>query len=79
MTKISGSQPWTPVNTGTATSLVIEDPAVGIDIPPGEQVVIEIAVQLENTTSNVIGLQFTNTASYLYQRLNAGTVAPRPG
>ena len=79
VTKISGSQAWTPVNTGTATSLVIEDPAVGIDIPAGEQAVIEIAVQLENTASNVIGLQFTNTASYLYQRLNAGTVAPRPG
>jgi uncharacterized repeat protein (TIGR01451 family)/fimbrial isopeptide formation D2 family protein len=79
VTKISGSQPWTPVNTGTATSLVIEDPAIGIDIPAGEQVVVEIAVQLENTATNVIGLQFTNTASYVYNRVNDSTVSARPG
>ena len=79
VTKISGSQPWTPVNTGTATNLVIEDPTVGIDIPAGEQVVIEIAVLLENTTTNVIGLQFTNTASYVYSRINGNTVSQRPG
>jgi uncharacterized repeat protein (TIGR01451 family)/fimbrial isopeptide formation D2 family protein len=79
VTKISGSQPWTPVNTGTATSLVIEDPVTGIDIPAGEQIVVEIAVLLENTTTNVIGLQFTNTASYVYNRINASTVSQRPG
>ena len=79
VTKISGSQPWTPVNTGTATNLVIEDPTVGIDIPAGEQVVVEIAVQLENTTTNVVGLQFTNTASYVYNRINDNVVSQRPG
>ena len=79
VTKISGSQPWTPVNTGTATSLVIEDPALGIDIPAGQQVVVEIAVLVENTATNVIGLQFTNTASYVYNRINDATVSVRPG
>src|SRR4030095_6412286 len=48
VTKISGSQPWTPVNVGTATNLVIADPTNGIDIPAGQQVVIEIAMQLRN-------------------------------
>jgi uncharacterized repeat protein (TIGR01451 family) len=79
VTKISGSQPWTPVNTGTDTNLVIEDPAIGIDIPAGEQVVVEIAVRLANTTANVIGLQFTNTASYLYSRVNGNDASQRPG
>ena len=79
VTRISGSQPWTPVNTGTATSLVIEDPALGIDIPAGQQVVVEIAVLVENTATNVIGLQFTNTASYVYNRVNNATVSVRPG
>mgnify|MGYP002063551295 CR=1 FL=1 len=38
--KIAGSGSWTPVNTGTPTDLVIEDPANGIDIPAGEQVTV---------------------------------------
>ena len=79
VTKIAGSQPWTPVNLGTATSLVIADPTVGIDIPAGEQVVVEVAVQLENTATNVAGLQFTNTASYLFNRLNGNATTQRPG
>jgi uncharacterized repeat protein (TIGR01451 family) len=42
VTKISGSGAWNPLNTGTATNLVIEDPAIGIDIPTGEQIVVEV-------------------------------------
>ena len=72
--KISGSGPWTPVNTGTATNLVIEDPVIGIDIPAGEQVVIEITVRLVDTAGNVAGLQFTNTAWFTYNQLD-GDVA----
>lgn len=79
VTKISGSQPWTPVNTGTATSLVIEDTTIGIDIPAGEQIVVEIAVQLVNTATNVVGLQFTNTGSYFYNRIDDNTPSTRPG
>jgi uncharacterized repeat protein (TIGR01451 family) len=79
VTKVSGSQPWTPVNVGTATNLVIADPTVGIDIPAGEQVVVEVAVLLENTATNVAGLQFTNGASYLFNRANGNVATQRPG
>jgi uncharacterized repeat protein (TIGR01451 family) len=79
VTRISGSQPWTPVNTGTATNLVIQDPAIGIDIPAGEQIVVEIAVLLENTAANVIGLQFTNTASYQFNTINGNNTTQEPG
>jgi uncharacterized repeat protein (TIGR01451 family) len=79
VSKISGSEAWTPVNTGTATSLVIEDPAVGIDIPAGEQVVIEIEVVLEDTATNVSGLSFTNTASFLLNRSDGDIGSQAPG
>ena len=68
--KIAGSGAWTPTNTGTATNLVIEDPAIGIDIPAGEQVAIEITVRLLDTPTNVTGLQFTNTADYTFNLTN---------
>jgi uncharacterized repeat protein (TIGR01451 family)/fimbrial isopeptide formation D2 family protein len=73
--KISGPGTWAPQNTGTATDLVIEDPGNGIDIPVGEQAVIEITARLRNTATNVAGLTFTNTASYTYNQLddNAAT------
>jgi len=70
VTKVSGSGAWTPLNTGTATSLVIEDPAIGIDIPAGEQAVIEITVRLSDTATNIAGLQFTNTALFTYNQLD---------
>ncbi|HET7203172.1 MAG TPA: hypothetical protein VFI92_07355, partial [Steroidobacteraceae bacterium] len=79
VTKIAGSQPWTPVNIGTATNLIIADTTTGIDIPAGEQVTVEIAVQLENTPTNVAGLLFTNTASYLFNRTNGNAATQRPG
>jgi len=68
--KIAGTGPWVPVNTGTTTSLVIEDPANGIDIPVGEQIVLEVAVRLSDTATNVAGLTFTNTAGYTYNQLD---------
>ena len=45
VSRVAGSQPWTPVNTGTSTNLVLEDTTVGIDIPAGEQIVV-IALKL---------------------------------
>ena len=77
--KISGSRPWTPANGGTPTNLVIEDPAIGIDIPAGEQIVVEITVVLENTATNVSGLAFTNTASFLYDLIDGDDTTQRPG
>ena len=79
VSKISGSGPWTPVNTGTDTNLVIEDPTGGIDIPAGEQVVVEITVVLENTPTNVAGLTFTNTADFTYNRSRRGRREPAAG
>lgn len=69
-TRISGTQTWTPVNTGTATNLVIQDITNGIDIPAGEQVVIDVTVRVLDTATNVSGLTFTNTASYTYNAFN---------
>ena len=70
VTKASGSQSWTPVNTGTATNLVIEDTTAGIDIPAGEQIAIDITVLLADTPTNVSGLVFNNTTSYTYNQAN---------
>ena len=77
--KVSGSQPWTPVNTGTATNLVIEDTTTGIDIPAGEQIVIDITVVLADTPTNVSGLQFSNTAAYTFNATNDDPSSQAPG
>ena len=69
VTKVIGSQPWTPENTGTNKNLVIEDTTNGIDIPAGEQVVIDITVQVDDSGTNVSGLLFSNTATYTYNQL----------
>jgi large repetitive protein len=79
VSKVSGSGTWTPVNTGSSTHLVIEDPVNGIDIPTGEQVVIDITVQLRDTATNVAGLAFTNTASYTYHLIDGDPTSVRPG
>ena len=79
VTTVSGSGGWTPVNTGTATNLVIEDPVNGIDIPAGEQVVLEITVRLSDTATNVAGLTFTNTAAYTYNLIDNDIATERPG
>ena len=52
---------------------------VGIDIPANEQIEIEIAVQLLDTPTNVTGLTFTNTANYLFNRINNINASQRPG
>ncbi|MDH3428796.1 MAG: hypothetical protein OEQ14_02205 [Gammaproteobacteria bacterium] len=79
VTKVSGAGGWNPVNTGTATNLVIEDPVNGIDIPIGDQAVIEITVRLSDTPTNVAGLTFTNTAAYTYNLVDNDTATERPG
>lgn len=79
VTKIAGSGPWTPVNSGSATSLVIEDLGGGIDIPIGEQIVLDITVRLDDSPTNVAGLTYTNLASYTYNRLNDAPATELPG
>lgn len=66
-------------NTGTATSLVLEDLATGIDIPAGEQAVIVVTVELQNTFNNQAGNTFSNTASYTYNRTDGVVGTQRDG
>jgi len=74
---------WTLANTsGSNTNLVIEGTGGGIDIPAGGQAVIEITVELLNTSTNVLGLTFTNTADYTYSQVDntpASRAAGQPG
>lgn len=71
VSRIAGSGSWTPANTsGSDTQLVIEDTTIGIDIPAGEQVTVEITVELLDTVTNVSGLVFNNTADYTYNRVD---------
>ena len=77
--KVSGSGTWTPANTGTPTNLVIEGAGAGIDVPAGEQIVLDVTVVLEDTPTNVAGLTFTNTASYLYNWIDGDPTSQRPG
>ena len=79
VTKVSGSQPWVPVNTGSGINLVVEDPAIGIDIPAGEQIVVDITVVLDDTVTNVSGLTFNNTADYTYNQSNNDPATRAPG
>jgi uncharacterized repeat protein (TIGR01451 family)/fimbrial isopeptide formation D2 family protein len=67
------------VNTGSDTNLVIEGNGNGIDIPAGEQVVVEITVRLLDTSTNIAGLTFTNTASYAYNLVNNDVGTERLG
>ena len=69
VTKVTGTEPWTPVNTGTTTSLVIEDATIGIDIPPNEQAIIEVTVLVSDVAANINGRTFTNTATYTYNQV----------
>ncbi|MDH3374506.1 MAG: hypothetical protein OEM85_14160 [Gammaproteobacteria bacterium] len=79
VTKISGAGNWNPVNTGTATNLVIEDPVNGIDIAIGDQAIIEVTVRLADSATNVAGLTFTNTAAYSYNLSDDDVTTVRPG
>ena len=79
VSRVEGSVPWTPINSGTPTDLVLEDQTVGIDIPAGEQVILEIEVVLEDTPSNITGLAFSNTATYLYNYVDENLSSQRVG
>ena len=79
VTKISGSGAWTPINTGPVTNPVIEDPTIGIDIPAGEQIVLELTVALADVAGNTTGLVFTNTADYVYNAVDGDVVSQRSG
>ncbi|MDH3873862.1 MAG: isopeptide-forming domain-containing fimbrial protein [Desulfobacteraceae bacterium] len=77
-TVISGGA-WALSNTGSATNLIIEDTATGIDIPANGQAVIDITVALQNTITNQSGLAFANSASYTYNRMNGNNATQTAG
>ena len=68
--RIAGSGAWSPVNTGTSTQPVIQDIANGIDIPAGEQIVVDLEVVLRDTPGNTPGTTFRNTASFTYNAID---------
>ncbi len=76
ISKVSGSQTWTPVNTNTSTDLIIEDTTNGIEIPANEQIVVSVTVRMNNVAGNDAGLSFSNTASYTYNQID-GNAATR--
>jgi uncharacterized repeat protein (TIGR01451 family)/fimbrial isopeptide formation D2 family protein len=78
LTKVSG--PGTPENIGTATNLIIaEDATNGIDIPAGQQLVIDVTVELLNTSTNVRPLSFTNSAAFTFNRVNNDNATSQSG
>ncbi|VAW58745.1 Conserved repeat domain protein, partial [hydrothermal vent metagenome] len=80
--KVSVGGTWLPVNTGpSATNLVIADAATGtgIDIPAGEQAVINLSVVLRNSSNNVAGDVFTNSADYTFNSADNDNGSQIPG
>jgi len=75
---ISGGN-WTITNSGNNSSLVLEDRITGVDIPAGERAIIQITVELSNTTANQSGNLFLNSASYTYNRVNGDGTTNRNG
>jgi uncharacterized repeat protein (TIGR01451 family) len=65
-------------NVGDLLTFELDSP--GLDVPAGEQFVIEITVVLEDTPANAPGTQFVNTAKWDFGRLIEGTFyEPLPG
>jgi len=78
----SGAKSWaTLANTGTATNLVLADTVSGgLYVPAGDQLIIDVTVVLTNdTVNNAIGKQFSNTASYIYNRVNGDNTTGASG
>ena len=66
-------------NSGTATSLILENPSIGLDIPANGQLVVDITVEVLNTVNNNAGDSFTNTASYTFNRANGNPALQSAG
>ena len=83
VSRVSGTQPWTPVNIGTvADDLVIADITNGIDIPANQQIVIAVTVTLRDSLPpNDTNLTFSNAATYTFNQVNGdnGTVSNGSG
>ena len=69
----SNARSWaTLTNSGTATSLVLQDSVTGgLDVPAGDQLIVDVVLVLnDDSANNATGKQFTNTANYTYNSIN---------
>lgn len=67
----AGPATWTPVVTGAPKNLNID---TGVDIAPGQQIVMDVTVVLNNETPitrNTTGKVFVNSATYSFNQINA--------
>jgi uncharacterized repeat protein (TIGR01451 family)/fimbrial isopeptide formation D2 family protein len=67
---VASGSPLTMSNMGTASSLILQNTATGLDIPVAGYAVITLTAKLSNTTNNVAGKTITNSAYYTYDKLN---------
>jgi uncharacterized repeat protein (TIGR01451 family)/fimbrial isopeptide formation D2 family protein len=77
----SGAQSWAALtNSGTATNLILEDSAGGLDIPAGDQLVVDVTVVLnDDTVNNTLGKTFQNAADYTYHTIDNDPTATANG
>lgn len=78
----SGAKSWaTLANTGIASNLVLSDTVSGgLYVPAGDQLIVNLTVVLTNdTTDNVTGKQFTNTADYTFNTVNGNNATVTSG
>ncbi|WP_298832489.1 SdrD B-like domain-containing protein [uncultured Piscinibacter sp.] len=69
----SNTRTWATLsNSGTATSLVLQDTVSGgLDVPAGDQLVVDVVLVLnDDMVNNAPGKQFSNTATYTYNSIN---------
>ena len=66
--------------TNTNDLLTFEIGDIGLDVPAGEQFIIDLTVVLEDTLTNAPGTTFVNTAKWDFGRVSEGTFyEPLPG
>ncbi|GMG86400.1 isopeptide-forming domain-containing fimbrial protein [Biformimicrobium ophioploci] len=75
-----GAATYNLSNTGSGNNLVLEETAIGLDIPTGQQAVVTLQVRLANQIDNQDSSPaFSNTASYTYSRVQGGSQSDGSG
>ncbi|MEK9803048.1 MAG: isopeptide-forming domain-containing fimbrial protein, partial [Curvibacter sp.] len=78
----SNTRSWASLsNSGTATALTLQDSSSGgLDIPAGDQLIVDVVLVLGNDiVNNSAGKQFSNTATYTYNRINSDSSTQAAG
>ena len=78
----SNTRTWAALtNSGTATSLVLQDTVTGgLDSPAGDQLIVDVVLVLnDDSTTNSAGKQFTNAATYTYNSVNGNDASQVSG